>query len=389
MNYIQGVDQKKDILYSIKKHRQIRVFVSSTFKDMQREREELIKYIFPKLRKLCEERGVRWSEVDLRWGVTSEQNADGKVLPICMTEIENCFPFFIGILGDRYGWVPNVDEQMVKREPWLLDYQGRSVTELEILKGALMKGKEDVNAFFYFRDSNSYVYHDEDPQEETDKQKLRELKGRIKKSGFPLYENYHDYKQLGELVFQDFKRAIDLYFPLNELEDEVEKNKYDQEIFAMNRAKYFVGREDYLKELDAYIQNGGAPMVLSGQSGSGKSAILSHWATEYKKQEVQKMPLVMHFVGSGREMVDTVTLMKKIILELSRTFDIKVPLSNNLNELIESFTTSLELAAKKNDVILLIDALDQLGELSEVNSLFWFPNRIPFNMRLILSTTNN
>lgn len=44
----------------------IRVFVSSTFRDLQDERDELVKKIFPQLRKLCEQRGVVWGEVDLR-----------------------------------------------------------------------------------------------------------------------------------------------------------------------------------------------------------------------------------------------------------------------------------------------------------------------------------
>jgi hypothetical protein len=86
--------------------RVIRVFVSSTFRDMQEEREELIKHIFPQLRKLCESRGVVWGEVDLRWGITDEATAEGKVLPICLEEIKRCRPYFIGLLGERYGWVP-------------------------------------------------------------------------------------------------------------------------------------------------------------------------------------------------------------------------------------------------------------------------------------------
>jgi len=49
--------------------RTVRVFISSTFRDMHAEREELVKRVFPQLRKLCEERGVGWAEVDLRWGV--------------------------------------------------------------------------------------------------------------------------------------------------------------------------------------------------------------------------------------------------------------------------------------------------------------------------------
>ena len=81
-------------------NREIRVFISSTFRDMQAERDYLVKFIFPQLRKLCESRGVTWGEVDLRWGVTDEQAAEGKVLPICLEEIKRCRPYFIGLLGD-------------------------------------------------------------------------------------------------------------------------------------------------------------------------------------------------------------------------------------------------------------------------------------------------
>jgi hypothetical protein len=38
--------------------RVIRVFVSSTFRDMHAERDELIKRVFSQLRKLCETRGA-------------------------------------------------------------------------------------------------------------------------------------------------------------------------------------------------------------------------------------------------------------------------------------------------------------------------------------------
>ncbi|MBN2574654.1 MAG: DUF4062 domain-containing protein [Deltaproteobacteria bacterium] len=78
--------------------RAIRVFISSTFRDMREEREELVKQVFPELRRLCDSRAVVWSEVDLRWGVTDEEKADGKVLPICLAEIHNCRPYFLALL---------------------------------------------------------------------------------------------------------------------------------------------------------------------------------------------------------------------------------------------------------------------------------------------------
>jgi hypothetical protein len=60
----QGINAKQPAA----DRREIRVFISSTFRDMHEEREELVKQIFPQLRRLCESRGVTWGEVDLRWG---------------------------------------------------------------------------------------------------------------------------------------------------------------------------------------------------------------------------------------------------------------------------------------------------------------------------------
>ncbi|MEP7235868.1 MAG: DUF4062 domain-containing protein, partial [Ignavibacteriota bacterium] len=57
---------------------EMRVFISSTFTDLQPEREHLVKKIFPKFRALCRERGVEFTEIDLRWGITAEEAQTGK-----------------------------------------------------------------------------------------------------------------------------------------------------------------------------------------------------------------------------------------------------------------------------------------------------------------------
>ena len=45
--------------------RQIRVFISSTFRDMMRERDLLVKEVFPELRRKCAKRFVTFTEVEL------------------------------------------------------------------------------------------------------------------------------------------------------------------------------------------------------------------------------------------------------------------------------------------------------------------------------------
>lgn len=55
---------------TLSQSRNIRVFISSTFKDMQEERNHLVNNIFPLLRQEAHKRGCTITEVDLRYDTT-------------------------------------------------------------------------------------------------------------------------------------------------------------------------------------------------------------------------------------------------------------------------------------------------------------------------------
>ena len=55
----------------------VRVFISSTFRDMQAERDHLVRFVFPRLREELLKHRIHLIDVDLRWGVTSDQDALG------------------------------------------------------------------------------------------------------------------------------------------------------------------------------------------------------------------------------------------------------------------------------------------------------------------------
>jgi hypothetical protein len=138
--------------------RTARVFISSTFTDMGAERECLVKAVFPELRERLLPHRIYVEDIDLRWGTTEDEAKEDKVLDLCLQHIDECRPFFIGILGERYGWVPaeHISSQAAKKferygrtelEP------GSSVTELEILFGVLlMDPRMKERSSFYFRD---------------------------------------------------------------------------------------------------------------------------------------------------------------------------------------------------------------------------------------------
>ena len=50
----------------------VRVFISSTFRDMHAERDHLVKVVFPRLRESLEKDRIHLLDIDLRWGVRRE-----------------------------------------------------------------------------------------------------------------------------------------------------------------------------------------------------------------------------------------------------------------------------------------------------------------------------
>jgi hypothetical protein len=130
--------------------RDVRLFVSSTFVDMAHERDVLIRNVFPSLHAFCAERGVRLLPMDLRWGITEEQSRQGSTIDICLREIDRARPYFLCMLGSRYGWSQPFSEQAdrddlldatmeraARTHPWVARYTDRSVTELEVRHAVL------------------------------------------------------------------------------------------------------------------------------------------------------------------------------------------------------------------------------------------------------------
>ena len=121
----------------------VSIFISSTFNDMHAERDYLIKYVFPELAEWCEKRRIRLVDIDLRWGVTADDAQNKHVIRKCLENIDDCRPFFLCLIGQRRGWVPNdpvragglneVSAETINEYPQVAGYIGKkSVTEVEI-----------------------------------------------------------------------------------------------------------------------------------------------------------------------------------------------------------------------------------------------------------------
>ena len=75
----------------------------------------------------------------------------------CLDEIERSRPFFLGLIGDRYGWTPPRHDMKaaLKAARFSLNDLNKSVTALEIEYGVL-RSKNPPICLFYFRESPDY-----------------------------------------------------------------------------------------------------------------------------------------------------------------------------------------------------------------------------------------
>ena len=367
--------------------REIRVFISSTFRDMQEEREELVKQIFPQLRRLCESRSVTWGEVDLRWGVPDEAKAEGKVLPLCLAEIEHCRPYFIGLLGERYGWVPEeIPKELIAAQPWLEEHRKQSVTALEILHGVLRNPEMAEHAFFYFRDPRYAAaragFTEEDP---TKHERLAKLKDDIRNSKFKVSEPFATPKQLGDWVLRDLTAVIENLYPERSIPDPLDRAAADHEAYAASRRRVYIGREEYIERLDTHAAGDGPPLVVLGESGGGKSALLANWTYNWSKEHFET-PVLVHFIGAAPDSANWMAMLRRLLGEFRRKFGIQIEIPDKPDALRKVFANALHMVAARGRVVLVLDALNQIEDRDGAPDLVWLPPVIPANVRLVVST---
>lgn len=122
----------------------VRVFISSTFRDMHAERDHLVTVVFPELRERIEQLGLEFFDVDLRWGVP-EKDANGETAnswEYCRQWIDRVEPFFVCILGQRYGWEPPPEKLKDERERERQRDHPRSITDMEVRHAVLDKKRK-------------------------------------------------------------------------------------------------------------------------------------------------------------------------------------------------------------------------------------------------------
>jgi WD40 repeat protein len=411
--------------------RSFRVFVSSTFEDLKEERDALQRDVFPKLRTVCEQHGARFQAIDLRWGVRDEAALDQQTMEICLREIRRCQatgvrPNFIVLLGDRYGWQPLparipaaefdallphipaggartmatqwywLDENAVPSEYCLQPRTGEFIAlaawnpveqtlHQALAKAVRLAGLPEKELVKYETSATHQEILAGLGETEADRQHVFGFARRPTVDSDPRVEELksllpvHDfdpvavYDQLRQVIEAEIKRFDDR--PALDLEIEA----HDR--FAEERCRIFTGRQAVLDAIAGYIRGPERrPLVLHGESGSGKSAVMAKASQQYQGPG----RVIRRFIGASPESASGHALLTSLCSQMAlgdTPFDYA--------QLESAFKERLAVAAGEQPVVLFIDALDQLAASDPARLMNWLPPELPPHVKVIVSTSAN
>ncbi|XP_067906172.1 NACHT domain- and WD repeat-containing protein 1 [Heterodontus francisci] len=142
----------------------VRVFISSTFADMNMERDVLLDKAYPEVQAFCQKLGLVFEVVDMRWGVPNTLTADHMSTELCLREIESCQrmslgPTFIALVGNRYGYrpIPRVIEEK-EFEELLLKHSSDS-TSSKVLLDWFWKDENAVPPVYILQPITTHLPH--------------------------------------------------------------------------------------------------------------------------------------------------------------------------------------------------------------------------------------
>lgn len=235
------------------------IFISSTFKDMQVERNLIHKQIKHSINAKLREYSEYAIFLDFRWGIDteklSEHNAMLKVLSACFDGIDDsdCMIVFI---GENYGsCVSNeILDIIEKRYNIVCENEEKSITELEI-EYASNKIFESQHLFFYFKESTDGI---KDPR-------VVQLKNEIRK----IYP-----KQIRSYNLNDNSLVDQLSYDILSLFNKTSNFIAYKDGITREHLTKFSSRYDLLNDAIENVQNNPLTIVY-GESGSGKSVFMS------------------------------------------------------------------------------------------------------------------
>ncbi|XP_046337848.2 NACHT domain- and WD repeat-containing protein 1-like isoform X2 [Haliotis rufescens] len=160
-------------------------------------------------------------------------------------------------------------------------------------------------------------------------------------------------------------------------------------VFCQSKCKAFHGRQETLDLITKYLRGTTrTPFIVHGPSGCGKTSIVAIAATLASHTFGSKVGVVIRFIGTTPDSSSIGALLSSVTSQIWRIYgkDTDRELPPDIKELTPIFHEALNMANSDEPLVLLLDSLDQFDPSGGARQLFWLPEQLPDNVKMILST---
>ena len=152
-----------------------------------------------------------------------------------------------------------------------------------------------------------------------------------------------------------------------------------------SRLRVYVGRQDLHDALVAFADGADPfPGLVTGPSGSGKSAALARFVTEYRRTHPDVL-VIPHFIGASPRSAGLRDLLRRLCRRLADRFGFGDEVPQEIDRLVNTFRDFLARVPADQRVLLVLDALNQLEEADRARELWWLPRELPPHVKVVAS----
>ena len=326
----------------MKKKRIVRIFISSTFREMISERDEIQQLVFTKIRFWARKLGVLVLPIDLRWGITERDILEGQLAEQCEEAIRFCEPYFIALLGNTYGTdskevLGNVDKR----------YYGKSITDYEITKGIIET--QNTRALVY------NISYSRTRENIIKKIKLKQLKKRLAEQVDIITINIRE--RLITTMLSDIKALLE-----SEYTEEFYHDLVSKDAFFVQSCYYsqYYNRFFFSGYYDYFLEGNYSLCLINSKENDTISAFMYNLA--FLKIESDQPNVFYHDFRATSYLKSYDGLVKHLIDFISSKTNTYYYSSGNMYEDLCSILSSLDAEQYKFDIfvdsLFLIDRID-------------------------------
>ena len=377
------------------------IFVSSTFTDLNNERDYIFRNIGTAINDFAAMYGEEYKLTDLRLGI-EDTKKDSETICSCLKFLKAApapHPFIV-ILGERHGWEPDektVNDAINSLSKRYADIKASlnaakpscSITEMEINYGAYGIGQKSKKQQAKFRERTLFIFKSErssDPRQDALLQQIkRDFPSRIVVLSNYGAEPLKNPRLRADLLGKLIKIISNAFSELSLSAAELERKQHEN--YMNLKAMGFYGRKAVLSKLHkAMLSPEGERnnfTYIYGESGAGKSSLLSK-ITLLSKKSLKVFPI---FCGLTKSSDSALEIMREIYSFLKASIPSYTRKRKSFIDEYNAIFDAYDECEETTPLLISIDAIDQLRPDSYSQGLMFLPRSGHKKISFIFSGT--